>query len=192
MPGLRPVLQVVVFMVVLVTAAVPGPPVAWGQPRFSSAFTHLNRDCQDAVGKETGGEDIPQKCKGYGRYYVFIYYSAYGCHIAIKNKDNEEMIYIAPEHFDFSRKKDSVVEWRLADGQPFAVIIKVARYHDSKAQEKGDNPFQPRYKIGDVVLVKGLAGYSRINFALNARSQPDPLAKARALADEAYLKGSGS
>uniref|UniRef100_A0A7V4LDI2 Uncharacterized protein n=1 Tax=Desulfobacca acetoxidans TaxID=60893 RepID=A0A7V4LDI2_9BACT len=188
MPPRSAIGRLLLFQVVALSFLLTSVPTS-AQPQFSSAFTHLARDCQDAVKGEAAGEDIPQKCKGYGRYYVFIYYSAYGCHIAIKNQDNDEMIYLAPEQFDFSSKKDSVVEWRLANGQPFAVIIKVTKYNTTKAQERGDNPFQKKYKIGDVVLVKGLKGYGHLNYSLNAATTSDALAKARTLADQGYGKG---
>ncbi len=186
---LRP--HILPVMIVL-AAALPGlllsPCRTSAQPQFSSGFTHLHRDCRNALRGEGEGEDIPLKCKGVGRYYVFVYYSAHASHIAIKTTGREDFVYVTPAPFDFAGQKDSVIEWRLADGKPFAVIVKVARYNVDKAQAKGDNPFQPQYKIGDFVLVKGLFGFEPINYSLNTKTTPDALARARQLADAAYLQ----
>ncbi|MFZ2090036.1 MAG: hypothetical protein WAU47_15815, partial [Desulfobaccales bacterium] len=157
------------------------------QPKFSSAFTNLSTDCRDALKSVGEGQDMPLKCKGYGQYYIYIYYSAFASHIAVKTKGNDDnTIHVTAEHVDFSDKGDSKVEWRLADGKPFAVIIKVSRYN-KEVQDTGENPYQDKYKIGEAIIVKGLTGYNHIDFNVDART-PNAFAEARKLADDAYLK----
>ena len=159
-----------------------------GRPVISSAFTDLSKECKNAFKKVGEGQDMPLKCKGAGQYYIYIYYSALASHISIKSLNNtDDFIYLSPEKIDFSDQKDSKIEWRLADGKPFAVILKVSRY-DDKVQDNGENPYQDQYKIGESYLVKGLKGYESIDFEVDAKSTPSALSQARELADAAYLK----
>jgi hypothetical protein len=179
---------VVLFLLVL---AIIGPPSLAarhtpGQPQFSSAFTDLSKECRNAFKSVGEGQDMPLKCKGYGPYYVYIFYSAFASHLSIKTTGSDDFIYLAPEKLNYSDQKDSRIEWRLADGQPFAVILKVSHY-DDKAQEMGANPYQDKYKIGEVLLIIGLKGHRDIDFQVDANT-PDAPAKARGLADHAYLK----
>jgi len=176
-----------VFLVIFTSGALQAQNVM-GQPKITSAVTDLSKECKNAFKKVGEGQDMPLKCKGYGQYYVYIYYSALASHISIKSLNNkDDFIYLSPEKIDFSDQKDSKIEWRLADGKPFAVILKISRY-DDKVQENGENPYQDQYKIGEFFLVKGLKGYEHIDFTVDARTTPDALTRARELADAAYLK----
>jgi hypothetical protein len=86
-----------------------------------------------------------------------------------------------PLNYDVKRK----IEWRLADGKPFAVIFRVDQ------STEGVDPaemWRPENKRGEFLLVKGLKGYEHIDFAVDARSR-DANAQARDMADRAYLKG---
>jgi len=160
---------------------------AAAQPKFSSAFTNLSTECQDALKSVGEGQDMPLRCKGYGQYYIYIYYSAFASHIAVKTKGNDDVtIHVTAEHPDFSDKRDSKVEWRLADDKPFAVILKVSRYN-KEVQDTGENPYQDKYRVGETILVKGLTGYENIDFQVNARNS-NAFGEARKLADSAFLK----
>jgi hypothetical protein len=157
------------------------------QPKFSSAFTDLGKECKNAFKRVGEGQDMPLKCKGYGQYYMYIYYSAFASHISIKTNNGDDFIYLSPEKIEFSDQKNNKIEWRLADGKPFAVILKVSRY-DDKAQDNGENPYQDKYKIGELFIIKGLKGYEHINFEVDAQTTPEAITKARELADNAFLK----
>ena len=158
-----------------------------GQPKFSSAFTDLGKECKDAFKQVGEGQDMPLKCKGYGQYYIYIYYSAFASHISIKTKVGDDVIYLSPEKLDYSDKEGNKIEWRLANGKPFAVILKVSRY-DNKVQENGENPYQDKYKVGELFIIKGLKGYEHIDFKVDATTNPNAITKARELADNAFLK----
>lgn len=130
---------------------------------------------------------MPLKCKGYGQYSIYIYFSALASHISIKTKGTDDFIYLSAEKLDYSDQKDNKIEWRLADGKPFAVILKVARYND-KVQDNGENPYQDKYKIGELYKIKGLKDYEHIDFEVDATTTPTALTQARELADNAFLK----
>jgi hypothetical protein len=156
-------------------------------PKFSSAVTDLSKDCRKAFKQVGEGQDMPLNCKGYGQYYIYIYYSALASHIGVKINKGDDFIYLSPEKLDYSDQKNNKIEWRLADGKPFAVILKVSRY-DDKVQENGENPYQDKYKVGELYIVKGLKGYENIDFKVDATKNQNAVKNARDLADNAFLK----
>jgi hypothetical protein len=158
------------------------------ETRFSSIFTFLNTDCKNAF-KEVGeGQDMPLKCKGYGGYYIYIFYSAFASHITINTIDENDSIDLAIESINYTDKKGNKIEWRLANGEPFAVILKISKYNE-KVLDSGENPYKNKYKIGESLIIKGLKGFDHIDFEVNLKATTDAITKARKLADRAYLKG---
>lgn len=152
-------------------------------PNFTSAYTDLNKDCKNAF-KEVGeGQDMPLRCKGYGGYYLYIYYSAWASHINAQMQGNDDVtISLAMQELSYSDAKGRKVEWRMANGKPFAVILRVSHYKEST---NGENPFDEKLKTGESLLVKGLKGYEHIDGSVDART-PDANTKARQLADSQY------
>ena len=125
---------------------------------------------------EKQGSDIPTRCKGYGGYDVYIYYSA--CASIFTLAKGDENISLAMQAVGWKQK---TVEWRLANGKPFAVIMRVYDY-------AGNDLCTTDGKItGSSLIVKGLKGYE-IDETVDAKSTPNPNAKARELADAAYTK----
>lgn len=149
--------------------------------RFSSAYSPLTK-CGSGMTKkeereaEQQGSDIPTRCKGYGGYDVYIYYSA--CASIFTLDKGEENISLGMQALAWKQK---TVEWRLADGKPFAVIMRVYDY-------VGNDLCATAGKItGSSLIVKGLKGYE-IDETVDTRSTPNPNAKARELADAAYAQ----
>lgn len=158
-------------------------------PTFSSAYTDLNKECKDAFKEEdiAEGSDMPLKCKGYGKYYIYIYYSAWASYIRAQMKGNEDVsIPLATQQLRYDLEKDRKVEWRMADNKPFAVILRISNYKDD-AGSAGDNPFDEKYKTGESLIVQGLKGYEHIDFTVDVKT-PNANAKARELADTNYAK----
>lgn len=156
-------------------------------PKFESAYTDLATDCKAAPseGEVVEGQDIPQRCKGYGGYSASVGYSAFLTFVGVETEDGETSIALGPgKGVELPGAK---LEWRLADGKPFAVILRYSFYkEDSRA---GESPFRDSNKIGEALIVKGLKGYEqRINFEVDAKT-PNANEKAREMADSAYLRG---
>src|ERR1051325_6192282 len=69
-----------------------------GAPKFSSAYTDLNRDCKSALTRkeekeaEARGTDIPERCKGYGGYYVDVGYSAMASDLRIYKRGSDDPV----------------------------------------------------------------------------------------------------
>jgi hypothetical protein len=154
-------------------------------PRFSSVYTNFYRDCRNAVpeSKMNPGTDIPAICKGYGGYRVNLNYSAMATNIIIERARNTDdsislgMVSIsAPD-------KGSKLEWRLANGKPFAVIFRMPKYGD---QGESSDPFAN--KIGETLIVRGLKGHENIDFEVDVKTTPNPNQKAREMADSSYKK----
>lgn len=165
------------------THVVPATRVAAAQRpiRFSSAYTTLT-NCGSGMTKkeereaEQQGSDIPTRCKGQGGYDVYIYYSA--CASIFTLTKGEESIALATQAVSWKQK---TVEWRMANGKPFAVIMRVYDY-------SGDDLCTGNGKTtGSSLIVKGLKGYE-IDETVDTKSTPNPNVKARELADAAYAK----
>jgi hypothetical protein len=163
---------------------------AAGGSAFTSAYTDLNKDCEPAFKDEEVGEgqDMPLKCKGYGGYYISIGYSAWASHLAVQMEGDEKLLIgLVNEGISYSDEPGQKVEWRMAGGNPFAVIVRVSSYDEAKAETAGDNPYQAKYKTGEALVVKGLKGYERIDFKVDARD-PKANEKVREMADSNYAK----
>jgi hypothetical protein len=154
-----------------------------GTTKFTSVYTDLNKECKDAFKTVGEGQDMPLRCKGYGGYYIYIYYSAWAAHVNAQMLKNEDVtISLAMQPLSYSDEKGRKIEWRMADGKPFAVILRVSNY---KASGDGESPFQESLKTGESLLIKGLKGYEHIQGEVDAKA-PDANVKARELADQKY------
>lgn len=145
--------------------------------KFSSVYTNLDKDCKTIKGGE--GQDEASDCKGVGGYRIHISPSAATLSISAETPDKSDTIPIATQGFDFDSKKHTV-EWRMANGKPFAIILRVARYGETT----DENPYIGK-KTGEELVVIGLKGFEEINFKVDAKT-PNANAKARELADGAY------
>lgn len=153
-------------------------------PKFTSLYTDLKTECSPTAEGEPKGDDTPLRCKGYGVYEIRIDFSAASSHLRVQPADgaSEESIALAqqPLHYDAKRK----IEWRLADGVPFALIFRV-----EKAKE-GVDPVEmwlPENKTGEALRVKGLKGFEMIDFEV-AANDSDANARAREMADRVFQK----
>ena len=152
-----------------------------GAARFSSAYTKLAK-CGSGMTKkeereaEKNGSDIPTRCEGYGGYDVYISYSA--CASMFSLEKGDESISLGMQAVNWTQK---TVEWRLANGKPFAVIMRVYDY-------AGDDLCTSNGKItGSSLIVKGLKGFE-IDETVDAKSTSNPNVKARELADKGFTK----
>jgi hypothetical protein len=152
-------------------------------PKFSSAYTDLNKECKAAFKSVGEGQDMPLKCKGYGGYDIGIGYSAMSSHLSVQLVGGEAVVSVMPQPLSYYDNKK--VEWRMADGKPFAVIIRVNRYKNEGSMDT--DTYSEQNKTGESLLVKGLKGYEHIDGAVDART-PGANVKARQLADEQYRK----
>lgn len=154
-------------------------------PRFTSLYTNLKTDCRPVANRRQApeGEDIPLRCRGYGGYEVRIDFSAASSNLRVQPLGNktDEAIDLAMQPLSYDRKRR--IEWRLANGKPFAVIFRV----DKSKSDQPEEMWRPENKAGESLMVKGLKGFEHINFEVDANTANANL-KARDMADRAYAQ----
>jgi hypothetical protein len=160
--------------------APPMAPPAQGATHFSSVYSPLTK-CGSGMTKkeereaEKHGSDIPSRCKGFGGYVVDISYSA--CASNFRLVKGDERISLGMQAVNWRQK---TIEWRLADGKPFAVIMRVYEY-------AGNDLCATDGKVTrESLIVTGLKGFE-IEETVDAKT-PNANLKARELADKAYAK----
>jgi hypothetical protein len=168
------------FVLFCFAAAAFGQAKTAHKPVFTSVYTSLGRGCQDFEGE--GGSDGFSICKGPGRYQVRIYYSAAATHINAEIRGKDDNFPLATLALDFDQRK-ARVEWRLANGKPFAAILRVPTYGDPA----GDDQYFGKV-IGEALTVRGLKGFGNIDASVNAK-RPRANAEAREIADKGYVEG---
>lgn len=161
----------VTFLIMLSVTAFAQTPT-----RFASVYTSLGKGCKTLRGEN--GTDDASICRGVGGYQVRVYGSAAATHINAEKKGSDESINLATLSIEFNESKTNL-EWRLANGKPFAVIIRVPKYGDAT----DENPYFGRV-IGQELIIRGLKGYD-IELSVDAKTTNANL-KARELADKAY------
>ena len=149
--------------------------------KFTSLYTNLKTQCW-ADGKVGEGQDQPLKCKGYGGYVIKIGYSAASSHMRIElAKSDAEPVNLPaqPINYDGMGRK---IEWRLANGKPFAVILRIDVPKDGL---EATELWQPGNLKGQSLLVQGLGKYSDFTAEIDAKS-PNANVEARKQADAKY------
>ena len=145
------------------------------KPVFSSRYTTLI-NCGSGMTKkeereaEKTGTDIPSKCRDLGGYGVYVSYSACASSFSLTRGEEDISLGMQPVNW-----KQKTIEWRLVDGKPFAVIIRMYDYGDDLCN--GDNKLK-----GESLMVQGLKGFDQIEGSVDARA-PNANLKARELAE---------
>jgi hypothetical protein len=161
-------------------AAPASSTAAQGATRFSSAYTTLV-NCGSGMTKkeekaaENQGSDIPSRCKGLAGYVVDISYSACSSNFTLER--GEESISLGMQAIDWKQK---TVEWRLANGKPFAIIMRSYEYAGNDLCATGGKITKESLKV------VGLKGFE-IAETVDAKL-PNANLKARELADKGYAK----
>jgi hypothetical protein len=171
------------FGALVLLPAIPG----FGQAnKFSSLYTNLKTECRAAFKQKRGeenGQDMPLRCKGFGGYEVRIDYSAASANLRVqplgKQSDDSISLGMQPIDYDQTRK----VEWRLANGKPFAIIYRIVKSKTDQPEEM----WQPQNLAGEFLKIKGLKGYEGIDFEVDAATLTANV-KAREMADNAYAQ----
>ena len=167
---------------------VQATPVGKRKVTFSSVYTNLKTECGSRMTKkeekelENRGEDIPYMCKGYGGYEISL--ASHGAITQLTVVVKKGRFGGDPVASEMMHVNDGIyerkVEWRLADGKPFAIIFR------RDVQNEYTDPSEAK-KIGEVLKVLGLKN-ENIRFEVDAKT-PNANEEARRLADNAYPGG---
>lgn len=144
---------------------------------FTSTYTNLGTGCKTLKGGD--GQDDASLCNGPGGYQVRIYSSAMMVHINAEKKGTDETYPIVNVGLEFNQREVRL-EWRHANGKPFAVIIRVPKYDGRTDEQFGQGKI-----IGEELIVSGIGDYEFINASIDVKT-PKANAKARAAADKGY------
>jgi hypothetical protein len=159
-------------------------------PTLSSVYTDLSTGCRKVTEEDaiTGEREKVTKCKGYGGYDLYIRNTTWASRLEIRGDLSGQ---IAEQRLGYWSEKGRKVEWRLADGKPFALILRVSDYRTDiprTAMKNGETPFDEKYRTGESLLVKGLAGegIEKIDYKIDAK-MPNANERAREMADKVFL-----
>jgi hypothetical protein len=151
---------------------------------FSSRYTSIRKDCKYAeTGKhDVEGGDIPWTCPAFRDYQATVSWSALqGC-LFIQRigpvKDKYETMLPAIACDRGTAMTARMLEWRLADGRPFAVIVRRSEWDERQS----DHP----KRIGESLVVKGLTGFESINTSVDTTKESRANQVARQRADDGY------
>ncbi len=142
--------------------------VAKYAPKFSSAYTDTTKQCEGAEPTFT--------CKGYGNYRIVMGVGGVFADARVESTKSDYSLPIAGRQ---SVGWNPKIEWRMADGKPFAVILRV---------DVNDENAEIPKKIGELLIVKGLQGFENIDTSVDAKT-PQANEKARKIADDGYTAG---
>jgi hypothetical protein len=144
--------------------------------KFSSEYTDLKTSCKTVGGNEGGHTST--FCKGPAGYQIHFFDSATTLEFNAENEEENFQTRLASEALDYT-SRNSKVEWRLADGKPFAVMMRVFTYPAGGEFPKQGKP------TGSFLVVKGLKGFETIDGKMDATTA-NANEKARELADNAF------
>ena len=146
-------------------------------PKFTSIYTNLSTTCRSYDG--SNGSDGYSICKGPSGYQVRVYYSAASTQINAELRGKNENFPIATTALDLRWNKTKL-EWRLANGKPFAVIMRVDKYGQPEVGEYFGKV------IGQQLVVTGLLGFESLCTSIDAKTT-GANSLAREAADSEYL-----
>lgn len=155
---------------------------------FTSVYSDLKTECgsgmtaKEEKAAEAAGQDLPAVCKGYGGYEIFITSDGANAQFQVRTKTRkaEKEVVVSEDLYVGDGIGTRKVEWRLADGKPFAVIFRTDVW--GEADEQG-----ARKKLGEQIRVVGLKNKA-IDFKVDVKTTPNPNVEARRLADNGYTK----
>jgi hypothetical protein len=167
-------------VVLLLSATAFGQKKAAGKTVFTSAYTSFARGCRVTNGQN--GSDGFSICRGPGRYQVRVYYSAATTQINAEIRGAEDNFPLATLSLSYEPGKSNI-EWRMANGKPFAVILRVPTYEATPPEGEYFGKVN-----GGELIVKGLKGYGNIDASINTK-RSNANAEARAVADKGFSEG---
>lgn len=164
-------------------SATPDAAKSESKIKFTSVYTTLNSKTCKPISKAKSAEDeIPLICKGYKGYKIFLGEHGLNPPMYIGREISTDLNAWNPLDFPSfnGAEMGQIIEWRLADGEPFAFIIR-AEYdkQDFDTDEKG--------KVNKLV-VQNLRGFAPISVSIDATKNKNANEDARRAADAGYGK----
>lgn len=151
--------------------------------KFSSVYTKLDsKICKPISKAQSAEEEVPLICDGYKGYKIFLGEHGQNPPMYIGREISTDLNAWNPLDFPSLNgvEMGQIIEWRLADGEPFAFIIRAEfDKQDFDTDEKG--------KVNELV-VQNLKGFAPISVSIDAQKNKRANEDARAAADAGYGK----
>lgn len=146
---------------------------------FTSVYTEWSGPGCESFDSEVEGADGWTVCQGVGDYQLQIFYNFYGHEfISVESDRLAFSTSLTTTRCSASHYYGAKIEWRLAEGEPFACIIRVICLAENESGEL--------ITEGEYLIVKGLDGHEDIDFEIDVRTEPDANRKARELAESYF------
>lgn len=173
----------------------PRPTSARIASAYTNVYSRYARDCKDVdLNTVSEGEDVPQLCKGFGGYSLYRTSAVYRVSLAVQDASRKFTIPVAAAENEEAKalepgcvkKFGDKIEWRMANGKPFAFILRVSYYRDTNDEQ---TVFKPQNKVGEFLFVRGLKGFESLRYEVGVTDTAfNPNEQARRLADSFYEK----
>jgi hypothetical protein len=160
---------------------------------YTQVYSQYSRACKDVDANTVSeGEDVPQLCKGYGGYWLYRTSAVYRVSLAIQDSSRKFTVpVVAADNEKAKALENSTVkkfgdkiEWLVANGKPFAFILRVAYFNDTQDEQ---TVFKPQNKAGEFLFVRGLKGYESLQYEISVMNTAfNPNEQARMLAYKFY------
>lgn len=162
---------------------------------FTPAINTVTNQCKNDDENTSEGDTFRRLCKGTANYSLVLYGSDYCINYGIENSAHDFITYLLPLDDDgesskynradkYDHKLSDKIEWRLANGKPFAVIVRVLFYKNTGSAKTFANP---KNKAAEFVFVRGLKGFENLKYDLaTVGTAYNPDEQARMLADKFF------
>lgn len=153
---------------------------------FSSVYTKLDsQTCQADDTAEDAEHEPNYLCQGFKDYKIYLSFTCCQTMVYvgenIKLDTSEEQFLKIPMIYGSQSPNGETIEWRLANGKPFAVILRI---------NQDSSLIDPTLKKGleTTLNILSLTGYKKINASINVRKFKNANEVIRKKADQGYKK----
>jgi hypothetical protein len=163
------------YTTISLLCCISAPLYAGNAVKFSSAYTDLSKDCKWLFEESQlqEGQDNALTCPGYGGFSLQIDASGTYSTLHVTNTNSE---FRLPRTPILRNNRKGMVEWRMANAKPFAIIVRSLTL--DKSGEVGS----------ERLAVLGLQDFESIDGYVETTGNSLANEQARNLADIAYAK----
>lgn len=147
--------------------------------QFDSSYTRLGEACSEEPGSTAGeGQDPLLRCAGPGGYWLHLSFSAADATLNVGKAaaPDSQLLEGSIPGID---TENGVVEWRLSDGQPVALIVRSTplEFDDQGMLRTGQQ---------QTLEIRGLGVLEGFSDSIDVRATAEANAEARARVETAY------
>jgi len=139
----------------LLLAALLLGPSTFAADKYASTYTDMDKDCTSAEPEDDEhGGDTPMTCKGPGGYSIVESYSAMDNFRHVERNGEVVTTNLEPEASCSHGSYGRMMEWRLRNGKPFALIYRITCFKDDIVSGTDKTPAN---RTGEYLVVQPLS-----------------------------------